>query len=86
MVSDINAYSPASPGGSNAPGERYIPYSISIEPAHRSSIWTAFMQLVALSNTRCLAFLVPKLELLEIPAMMARFGIDEFQRCLPNGL
>ena len=35
------------------------------------------MQLVALPNTRCLASEL--LELLEIPAMMARFGIDEFQ-------
>ncbi|MFS1483958.1 MULTISPECIES: exodeoxyribonuclease V subunit gamma [Vibrio] len=79
MVSDINAYSPAIQAVfGNAPGERYIPYSISDRTADQESpILTAFMQLVALPNTRCLASEL--LELLEIPAMMARFGIDEFQ-------
>ncbi|MDK9758682.1 exodeoxyribonuclease V subunit gamma, partial [Vibrio sp. D173a] len=42
-----------------------------------SPILTAFMQLVALPKSRCLASEL--LELLEIPAMLARFDIDEYQ-------
>ncbi|MBW3698000.1 exodeoxyribonuclease V subunit gamma [Vibrio sp. T187] len=79
MVADINAYSPAIQAVfGNAPGERYIPYSISDRTADQESpILAAFMQLVALPNTRCLASEL--LELLEIPAMMAKFEIDEKQ-------
>lgn len=79
MVADINAYSPAIQAVfGNAPGERYIPYSISDRTADQESpILAAFMQLVALPNTRCLASEL--LELLEIPAMMVKFGIDEKQ-------
>ena len=79
MVADINAYSPAIQAVfGNAPGERYIPYSISDRTADQESpILAAFMQLVALPNTRCLASEL--LELLEIPSMMAKFGIDEKQ-------
>ena len=79
MVADINAYSPAIQAVfGNAPGERYIPYSISDRTADQESpILTAFMQLVALPKSRCLASEL--LELLEIPAMMARFDIDEYQ-------
>ncbi|NOH98030.1 exodeoxyribonuclease V subunit gamma [Vibrio sp. 99-70-13A1] len=79
MVADINAYSPAIQAVfGNAPGERYVPYSISDRTADQESpILAAFMQLVALPNTRCLASEL--LELLEIPAMMAKFEIDESQ-------
>ncbi|NAW55972.1 MULTISPECIES: exodeoxyribonuclease V subunit gamma [unclassified Vibrio] len=77
MVADINAYSPAIQAVfGNAPGERFIPYSISDRSADQESpILTAFMQLVNLPQARCLASEL--LELLETPAMMARFGIDE---------
>ncbi|KJY85074.1 exonuclease V subunit gamma [Vibrio galatheae] len=77
MVADINAYSPAIQAVfGNAPGERFIPYSISDRTADQESpILNAFMQLVNLPNTRCLASEL--LELLETPAILARFGLDE---------
>lgn len=79
MVADINAYSPAIQAVfGNAPGERFIPYSISDRSADQESpILTAFMTLTSLPQRRCLASEL--LELLETPAMMARFGIDEAQ-------
>ncbi len=79
MVADINAYSPAiSSVFGNAPGERYIPYSISDRSASQESpILAAFMSLMALPESRCHAS--EMLELLEVPAMMARFGLDEQQ-------
>ncbi|MEZ8193473.1 exodeoxyribonuclease V subunit gamma [Vibrio cortegadensis] len=79
MVADINAYSPAIQAVfGNAPGERYIPYSISDRSADQESpILSAFMQLVNLPNTRCLASEL--LELLETPAMMLKFGLNEQQ-------
>ncbi|TMX47186.1 exodeoxyribonuclease V subunit gamma [Vibrio sp. Hep-1b-8] len=77
MVSDINAYSPAIQAVfGNAPGERFIPYSISDRTADQESpILNAFMQLVNLPNTRCLASEL--LELLETPAVLARFELSE---------
>ncbi|MCK6262537.1 exodeoxyribonuclease V subunit gamma [Vibrio sp. ZSDE26] len=77
MVPDINAYSPAIQAVfGNAPGDRYIPFSISDRTATQESpILAAFMQLVDLPNTRCLASEL--LELLETPAMMAKFGLDD---------
>ncbi|MGC9494348.1 exodeoxyribonuclease V subunit gamma [Vibrio genomosp. F10] len=77
MVPDINAYSPAIQAVfGNAPGERYIPFSISDRTATQESpILAAFMQLVDLPNTRCLASEL--LELLETPAMMAKFGLSD---------
>ncbi|UUM30002.1 exodeoxyribonuclease V subunit gamma [Vibrio japonicus] len=77
MVADINAYSPAIQAVfGNAPGERFIPYSISDRTADQESpILNAFMQLVNLPNTRCLASEL--LELLETPAILARFDLDE---------
>lgn len=77
MVADINAYSPAIQAVfGNAPGERYIPYSISDRTADQESpILNAFMQLVSLPNTRCLA--TELLELLETPAILARFELTE---------
>ncbi|PMH41161.1 exodeoxyribonuclease V subunit gamma [Vibrio sp. 10N.286.49.B3] len=79
MVADINAYSPAIQAVfGNAPGERYIPYSISDRSADQESpILAAFMQLVNLPNLRCLA--TELLELLETPAMMAKFELDDRQ-------
>ncbi|KGY12504.1 exonuclease V subunit gamma [Vibrio tubiashii] len=77
MVADINAYSPAIQAVfGNAPGERFIPYSISDRTADQESpILNAFMQLVNLPNTRCLASEL--LELLETPSILARFGLTE---------
>ncbi len=77
MVADINAYSPYIQAVfGNAPGERFIPYSISDRTANQESpILNAFIQLVALPQSRCLA--TELLELLETPAMMSRFDIDE---------
>ena len=77
MVADINAYSPAIQAVfGNAPGERFIPYSISDRSADQESpILAAFMQLLNLANTRCLASEL--LELLEIPAILNRFGLSE---------
>lgn len=77
MVADINAYSPAIQAVfGNAPGERFIPYSISDRTADQESpILNAFMQLVNLPNTRCLASEL--LELLETPTILARFGLTE---------
>ncbi|WP_117235227.1 exodeoxyribonuclease V subunit gamma [Vibrio maerlii] len=79
MVADINAYSPAIQAVfGNAPGERYIPYSISDRTADQESpILAAFLQLVALPNSRCHASEL--LELLEIPSIMAKFELDEKQ-------
>lgn len=77
MVADINAYSPSIQAVfGNAPGERFIPYSISDRTADQESpILAAFMQLVNLPNTRCLASEL--LELLEMPAILKRFDLSE---------
>ncbi|EKY33931.1 exodeoxyribonuclease V subunit gamma [Vibrio cholerae] len=77
MVPDINAYAPYIQAVfGNAPGERFIPFSISDRSADQESpILTAFLQLLALPQSRCLASEL--LELLETPAIMARFAIDE---------
>lgn len=82
MVADINAYSPAIQAVfGNAPGERYIPYSISDRTAAQESpVLNAFMTLISLPDSRCTASEL--LELLETPEVMARFGLDaqEFER------
>nr|WP_202436302.1 exodeoxyribonuclease V subunit gamma [Vibrio eleionomae] len=77
MVSDINAYSPYIQAVfGNAPGERFIPYSISDRTADQESpLLNAFLQLIQLPQSRCLASEL--LEMLETPAMMARFELDE---------
>ncbi|MBD1555687.1 exodeoxyribonuclease V subunit gamma [Vibrio sp. S9_S30] len=79
MVADINAYSPAIQAVfGNAPGERFIPYSISDRTAQEESpVLSAFMQLMLLPESRFHAS--EMLELLEVPAIMARFGLDEDQ-------
>lgn len=79
MVADINAYSPAIQSVfGNAPGERFIPYSISDRTAQEESpVLSAFMQLMLLPDSRFQASEI--LELLEVPAIMARFGLDEDQ-------
>ncbi|KYN87358.1 exonuclease V subunit gamma [Vibrio cidicii] len=77
MVADINAYSPAIQAVfGNAPGERFIPYSISDRSAAQESpILSAFLQLLNLPQTRCLASEL--LELLETPAILRRFALSD---------
>ncbi len=77
MVADINAYSPAIQAVfGNAPGDRYIPFSISDRTADQESpILNAFMQLANLPQTRCLA--TELLELLETPAILRHFSVNE---------
>lgn len=77
MVADINAYSHAIQAVfGNAPGERFIPFSISDRSVDQENpILQAFMRLLSLPRRRCQASEI--LELLEVPAVMARFGIDE---------
>ncbi|CAM3513148.1 RecBCD enzyme subunit RecC [Vibrio aerogenes CECT 7868] len=77
MVADINTYSPAIEAVfGNAPGERFIPFSISDRTADRESpVLQAFLRLIQLPESRCLSSEL--LELLETPAMMGRFDISE---------
>ncbi|MEI8609695.1 exodeoxyribonuclease V subunit gamma [Enterovibrio sp. Hal110] len=79
MVADINAYSPAIQAVfGNAPGERYIPFSISDRTADQESpILTTFLRLLSLPDSRCSA--AELLELLEVPAVLRRFGFDNRQ-------
>lgn len=82
MVADINAYSAAIEAVfGNAPYDRYIPFSISDRTTdHESPILNAFLQLLSLPQSRCLASEL--LELLETPSILQRFDIsqDEFER------
>ncbi len=77
MVADINAYSPAIQAVfGNAPGDRFVPYSISDRTAAQESpVLNAFIRLVNLPESRCTASEL--LELLETPEIMTRFGLDE---------
>lgn len=77
MVADINVYSPAIQAVfGNAPGERYIPFSISDRTADQESpVLNAFLHFLNLPRSRCLASEL--LELLEIPAVSRRFDINE---------
>lgn len=77
MVADINTYSPVIEAVfGNASAERYIPFSISDRTADQESpVLQAFMRLLQLPRSRCLASEL--LELLETPTMMARFDINE---------
>lgn len=76
MVADINAYSAAIQSVfGNAPGNRYIPFSISDRTAEQENpILLAFMRLLTLPESRCNASEL--LELLEVPAVMNKFGFD----------
>lgn len=82
MVADINSYSPYIQAVfGNAPGDRYIPFSISDRSADQENpSLLAFLRLLALPESRCQASEL--LELLEVPAVMARFGFDsdKFER------
>ncbi|OLQ79468.1 exodeoxyribonuclease V subunit gamma [Photobacterium proteolyticum] len=76
MVADINNYSPYIQAVfGNAPGERYIPFSISDRSADQETpVLLAFLRLLSLPESRCQASEL--LELLEVPAVMAKFGFD----------
>ena len=84
MVADINRYSPAIQAVfGNAPSARFIPYSISDRSADKESpIINAYLQLLQLPSSRCLASEL--LTLLEVPAVMARFELteEEFTRAV----
>ncbi|MGF1760835.1 exodeoxyribonuclease V subunit gamma [Photobacterium sagamiensis] len=76
MVADINAYGPAIQAVfGNAPGNRYIPFSISDRTAEQENpVLLAFLRLLTLPESRCHASEL--LELLEVPAVMSKFGFD----------
>ena len=83
MVADINSYSPYIQAVfGNAPGDRYIPFSISDRSADQENpALLAFSPpMLALPESRCQASEL--LELLEVPAVMSRFGFDsdKFER------
>ncbi|WP_413113728.1 exodeoxyribonuclease V subunit gamma [Thaumasiovibrio sp. DFM-14] len=77
MVSDINRYSPAIQSVfGNASAERYIPFSISDRSADTENpILLAFHHILALPRLRCTASELQTL--LEVPAVMRRFAIEE---------
>lgn len=77
MVADINSYSPAIQAVfSNAPTDRYIPFSISDLSADvENPILKAFVRLVELPASRCSSSEL--LEILETPAILAKMNIGE---------
>ncbi|MDB1123167.1 exodeoxyribonuclease V subunit gamma [Vibrio algarum] len=77
MVADINAYSAAIQAVfGNAPGKRYIPFSISDRSASQESpILNAFTRLLTLPDSRCGASEI--LELLETPEILSRFSLSD---------
>ncbi|WJV63561.1 exodeoxyribonuclease V subunit gamma [Pectobacteriaceae bacterium C52] len=77
MVADIDSYSPFIQAVfGNAPEERYLPFSISDQRArHAHPALQAVLSLLELPDSRFTAEQV--LALLEVPALAARFGIDE---------
>lgn len=82
MVADINDYSAAIQAVfGNAPGRRYIPFSISDRSASQENpILNAFIRLLTLPQSRCSASEI--LELLETPEILSRFSLseNEFER------
>jgi exodeoxyribonuclease V gamma subunit len=77
MVADVNEYSAAIQAVfGNAPGPRYIPFSISDRSASQESpILGAFLRLLELPQSRCSASEL--LELLETPEILSQFGLSE---------
>lgn len=77
MVADIDRYTPAIQAVfGNAGGERYLPFAISDRRArHLHPVLPAFLSLLELPRSRFAAEQV--LALLEVPALAARFAIDE---------
>lgn len=79
MVADINVYSPAIAAVfGNAPGARFIPFSISDKSATQESpILSTFLRLLSLTDQRCSA--AQLLEILEVPSVLRRFELDDKQ-------
>lgn len=77
MVADINRYSPYIQAVfGSAPAERHIPFSISDRSAQQENpLLLSVLQLLGLPEARCSA---PELlELLAVPAVLARFDLTE---------
>ncbi|KAA8997617.1 exodeoxyribonuclease V subunit gamma [Affinibrenneria salicis] len=77
MMADIDSYTPFIQAVfSNAPPERYLPFAISDQRArHAHPALQAVITLLSLPDSRFTAEQV--LALLEVPALAARFGIQE---------
>ncbi|QZN95325.1 exodeoxyribonuclease V subunit gamma [Symbiopectobacterium purcellii] len=77
MMADIDSYTPFIQAVfGNAPTARYLPFAISDQRArHAHPVLPAFLSLLELPHSRFTAEQV--LSLLEVPALSARFGIDE---------
>ncbi|PIE25247.1 MAG: exodeoxyribonuclease V subunit gamma [Neptuniibacter caesariensis] len=77
MMPDVAAYAPYIEAVfSNAPAERYLPYSISDRSNRQENpLLLSFEKLLTLNRSRLTVSDV--LELLEVPAVMRRVGLDE---------
>ncbi|OON39577.1 exodeoxyribonuclease V subunit gamma [Izhakiella australiensis] len=80
MVADIDSYAPFIQAAfGNAPGERYLPFAISDRRARQAHpVIPAFLSLLSLPESRFCSEEV--LALLEVPALAARFSIEEADR------
>ncbi|SFN09325.1 DNA helicase/exodeoxyribonuclease V, gamma subunit [Izhakiella capsodis] len=80
MVADIDSYAPFIQAAfGNAPGERYLPFAISDRRARQAHpIIPAFLALLSLPESRFYSEDV--FALLEVPALAARFSIEEADR------
>lgn len=76
MVANIDDYSSAiNAVFGNAPRDRYIPFSVSDRTAQSENpILKSYLALLGLHKERCTASEI--LEILEVPAVMRKFGID----------
>lgn len=79
MVADINEYSPVIQAVFGSAGkDRYIPFAISDRSAEQESpIISTFLHLLSLPNSRCNANQL--LEILQVPAVLRRFELDDQQ-------
>lgn len=77
MMPDVAGYAPYIDAVfGNAPPERYIPFSISDRSAQQENpLLQSFLRFIALANSRMTVSEV--LELLEVPAVMRLFGLDQ---------
>ena len=76
MMPDVAAYAPYIEAVfGNAPGERYIPFSISDRTLQQESpLLMSFLKLLGLPDSRVTVAEV--LEILEVPAVLRRFSLD----------
>ncbi|MBE9397491.1 exodeoxyribonuclease V subunit gamma [Pontibacterium sp. N1Y112] len=77
MMPDVATYAPYVDAiFGNAPPDRYIPFSISDRSAQQENpLLQSFLRFIALANSRLTVSEV--LELLEVPAVMRCFGLDQ---------